>query len=54
MSHVEAHVCAILDTMANATVSEMTKVIGGSDSTRPEVTPSAAENKHDSSDEKVH
>lgn len=36
MSDVEGHVGAILEKMVNATVTEITKVIGVPDSPRPE------------------
>lgn len=51
MSDVEAQVGAILEIMVNATVAEMTKVIGGP--TRPEVSSCAAENTVGSPEEKV-
>ncbi len=37
MSDLEAQVAAILEIMVNATVTEITEVIGGSDSTHSEV-----------------
>lgn len=35
MSDLEAQVCAILEKMVSATISEMSKVIGVSNSTQP-------------------
>lgn len=51
MSDLEAQVGAILEIMVNATVTEMSKVVGGSDSTDPEV--SSCENTHGSSADTV-
>lgn len=53
MSDLEAQVGSILEIMVNATVTEMTKVIGGCASTHPEVSSCTAENTHGSSEEKV-
>ncbi|XP_069574417.1 zinc finger and SCAN domain-containing protein 22-like isoform X2 [Brachyistius frenatus] len=53
MSDVETRVSSILEIMANATVSEMTKVIGGCGSTGPEDPSRATENTHGSPDQKV-
>lgn len=44
MSDLEAQVGAILEKMVNSTVTEMTKVIGVSDSTHPEVSSCTTEN----------
>lgn len=52
MAAFEEQIGSILETMINATVTEMTKVIGGSDSTCSEV-PSTTENINESSNEKV-
>ncbi|XP_008302107.1 uncharacterized protein LOC103373879 [Stegastes partitus] len=53
MSELEAQVCSILEIMVNATVSEMSKVLGGCGPTRPQVSTCAPENTHGSSEEKV-
>lgn len=53
MSELEAQVCAILEAMVKATVSEMSEVLGGSDSTRPQASRSTTENTHDSLHDKV-
>ncbi|KAM4742478.1 uncharacterized protein FYW61_001286 isoform 3-T5 [Anableps anableps] len=53
MSDLEAQVCAILDVMVTATVSEMDKVIRNSDPAPPNELPSRTENKQESSDQKV-
>ncbi|XP_038161232.1 zinc finger protein 729 [Cyprinodon tularosa] len=53
MSDLVARVCAILDVMVTATVSEMDKVICNSASTSPFEPPPGTENKPESSDDKV-
>ncbi|MEQ2211413.1 hypothetical protein XENOCAPTIV_030820, partial [Xenoophorus captivus] len=53
MSDLEARVCAILDVMVTATVSEMGKVISSSDPACPNEPPSGTEIKQESSDQKV-
>lgn len=45
--------CAILDVMVTATVSEMDKVINSSEPSRPNELPSATESEPESSDQKV-
>lgn len=54
MSDFEAQVGSIVEIMVNTTVTELTKVIGGSASTHPEVSTSCTtENIDGSLDEKV-
>lgn len=53
MSDLEAQVGAILQKMVNATVTEMTKVIGVSDSTQAEVPPCATDTAQATSAEAV-
>lgn len=55
MSDLEAQVGSILEIMVNATVTEMTKVIGGCDSTRPEASTctDTTENTQESTDKTV-
>lgn len=54
MADLEARVCAVLEAMVNAAVTEMTKVIGGADAVRPQAASCAAEDTHGSSVDKVH
>lgn len=53
MSDLEAQVGSILEIMVNTTVTEMTKVIGGSASTHPQVSSCTTENTPGPSEEKV-
>lgn len=54
MADLEPQVCAILEIMVNAAVSEMNKVIGASDPPRPQETSCVAEDTHGSPEDKVH
>lgn len=53
MSDLEVQVGSILEMMVNATVTEISKVIGGSAETCPEMSSCETENTHGSSEEKV-
>lgn len=53
MADLEPQVCAILEIMVNAAVSEMNKVIGASDPPRPQETSCVAEDTHGSPEDKV-
>lgn len=53
MADLEPQVCAILEIMVNAAVSEMNKVIGASDPPRPQETSCVAEDTHGSPQDKV-
>lgn len=53
MSDLEAQVGAVLEIMVNATVAEMTKLIGGCDSTHAEESSCVTESTPGSADGKV-
>lgn len=53
MADLEPQVCAILEIMVNAAVSEMNKVIGASHPPRPQETSCVAEDTHGSPEDKV-
>ena len=53
MSDLEVQVGSILEMMVNATVTEISKVIGGSAETYLEMSSCETENTHGSSEEKV-